>query len=856
MNHERYERLKRVFHEAVEAPAGRRADLIREMCSGDAELEAEALLLLGQLDSAGGFLDAPAGVPPPGSGGVIGAPVGDGGTIAVEQPGGLRFASYTVLRTLGRGGMGVVYLAEQDRTNRMVALKVIRAGLATSGALKRFAFEAHVLGRLNHPGIAQVYEAGTADAGQGEQPYFAMELVDGVPIVQHAHERNLPVDQRLALLAQVCDAVEYAHVKGVVHRDLKPANILVDNSGRTKVLDFGVARATTAARDSSVAEMTSLNTQAGDLVGTLPYMSPEQIGGDPDDVDTRSDVYALGVIGYELLAGKPPFAVNQRPPLEAARLIRESEPAPLRSLNSACRGDIETLIRAAMEKDRERRYQSAAALGADIRRFLNNEPIQARPASAWYQAKKFARRHRTGIAIVTLAVAALSAAAVALGYYALREAAALKRESQARALAENRAAIARSSKQFVTDMFGAVSARKMGKDARVAAVLDRAAEELNSGSLSPTVEASARNALGNAYRYLGQQSASEAQHRRALALLEAIQEPEVEDLLDVLQSLGLALFERGAFVEGVEVIERGANLAMRTFGPEHRATLTLMNDRAVGLLNLDRVEDATALLRTAEASCERALGLNDVLSVNVRFNLASAALRARRFEEARALAEEVLRTRRTMTSGEDPSVLSSLNLLSFCHIEEGHPETAESTLRQIADVSAKVYGPSHLETLDAKANLAGVLADLGRAEEAEAIASAVQQEALQHYGPAHPRVIMTAVLRSSIRVERSDRDGAQAILKEVLGALPPREGLGIDSRSMIARVRSNRGALLGDLRRFDEAQSELMLAIDELVHLVGLKHPVTQEAVDDGATLCRQMSKPEREAPWYGLIGE
>ena len=272
-------------------------------------------------------------------------------------------------RSLARAGSGTVYKAEQDHPRRLVALKVIKPGVVTDESLRRFDRETEVLGRLQHPGIAQIYEAGTADPSTGGQPYFAMEyVVDGRPITAYAAAIGLTTDAWLLLLAEVCDAVHHAHQRGVSHRDLKPANILVDPAGQPKVLDFGIARVT----DSDI--QATMGTDLGQLLGTLPYMSTEQVGGDPLELDTRSDVYALGVILFELLAGRLPYALG-RQLTEAARIITEEEPPLLGAIDRAWRGDVEAIAAKALEKDKAARYQSAAELAADIRRYLAHEPI-------------------------------------------------------------------------------------------------------------------------------------------------------------------------------------------------------------------------------------------------------------------------------------------------------------------------------------------------------------------------------------------------------------------------------------------------------------------------------------------------
>ncbi len=284
--------------------------------------------------------------------------------------GGRSFGNYRVSRLVGVGGMGEVYEAQQDKTGRRVAIKVIRSELISADLHRRFEHEVRVLARLQHPGIAQVYEAGRVETAGGNTPYFAMEFVEGRTLTKYAADQKLSIRERLDLFLKICEAVEHAHRKGVIHRDLKPANILIDTSGQPRILDFGVARAT----DADV-QTTTIHTDIGKVIGTLPYMSPEQISGNPDALDTRSDVYSLGVILYELLAGKPPYDIGRAQIHEAARVIREKEPTQLGQLDRSLRGDLETIVGKALEKERARRYQSVGDVAADIKRHLTHLPI-------------------------------------------------------------------------------------------------------------------------------------------------------------------------------------------------------------------------------------------------------------------------------------------------------------------------------------------------------------------------------------------------------------------------------------------------------------------------------------------------
>jgi formylglycine-generating enzyme required for sulfatase activity len=313
-----------------------------------------------------------------------------------------RIGGYRILGVLGHGGMGIVFQGEQEHPRRTVALKVMRSGIVSPELLRRFEKEAQVLGRLHHVGIAHIYEGGTADGGHGLQPYLAMELVHGLPLTDYCEAHELSTKARLELLTKVCDAIEHAHQNNVIHRDLKPSNILVEPSGQPKIVDFGVARVT----DASL-QATTHRTDARKLIGTLPYMSPEQIKGDARHVDARADVYALGMLGYRMLTGRYPFVIPKDSIAEAARVIQEERPTRLSLLNRELRGDIETIILKALEKEPSRRYQSAAELAADMRRFLSEEPIRARPVSGFYRFRMFTRRNKAlvgGIAGVILAL--------------------------------------------------------------------------------------------------------------------------------------------------------------------------------------------------------------------------------------------------------------------------------------------------------------------------------------------------------------------------------------------------------------------------------------------------------------------
>lgn len=396
---EQYQRAAALFARACELPEERRAAFLRSEAGGDASMFRLASALLANDSSPGDPLTRAASHAVD----LLGDFDAD---LADDSFTPERIGAFRCLRRIGEGGMGIVFEAEQENPHRIVALKVVRPGMATATHLRRFELEAEALARLEHPAIARIYEAGTADTPWGRVPYFAMERVQGRPLATHCAEAGLSLRERVALLASVCEAIEYAHGKGVVHRDLKSSNVLVGEDGIPKVLDFGVARLVEAGET----RRTEL-TLEGQVIGTLATMSPEQVRGDVRRIDARTDVYALGSMAYELLAGRPPLCLEGKPLAEAARIVEETDPPRLATLVPSCRGDLDVIVGKALEKDPERRYASASALAADLTRFLRDEPILARPPSAATLLRKFTRRNRTSVAAGVVGACALTAGA-------------------------------------------------------------------------------------------------------------------------------------------------------------------------------------------------------------------------------------------------------------------------------------------------------------------------------------------------------------------------------------------------------------------------------------------------------------
>jgi len=396
---EQMQRAFELFERAIEQAPAERVAYLNEACGHDVKIRAEVDSLLEHDSRIGNdFLR------PPQAGPTLWR---DAATDHPDAWVGSRVGGFHIKQVIASGGMGTVYEAVQEQPHRTVALKVMKKNVGSRSALRRFQFEAQILGRLRHPNIAQIYQAGMHDdpgAPGAAVPYFAMEYIPGAkPITEFANEKKLDTADRLWLFAKACDAIHHGHQKGIIHRDLKPGNILVDSAGEPKVIDFGVARAT----DSDLS-ITTQQTRISQLVGTVQYMSPEQCDADPHDLDTRSDIYSIGVVLYELLTGVLPYQASSTTIYAATRAIKEQTPRRPSSIHRRLRGDVETMTLKALEKDRDRRYQSAAELAHDIHRFLNGEPIAARPPSTWTRVVHWVARNP----VVTTVVACLGVAAI------------------------------------------------------------------------------------------------------------------------------------------------------------------------------------------------------------------------------------------------------------------------------------------------------------------------------------------------------------------------------------------------------------------------------------------------------------
>lgn len=773
------------------------------------------------------------------------------------------FGRYRILRLLGEGGMGAVYEAEQDLPHRTIALKVIRVGYADMQMLRRFETETQALGRLQHPGIAQIYDAGTAETPYGRQPYIAMELVRGQTLLAWCDEHQLTMRGRLELMAKICDAVQHAHQRGLIHRDLKPANILVGEDGQPKILDFGIARLTDS--DAQATRQTSM----GQIIGTLAYMSPEQVTGDPDELDTRSDVYTLGVILYELLAGKPPYEIGKQIH-ETMRTIREKEPIALRIVNRTFRGDIETIVAKALEKDKTRRYGSAAELAADIRRYLHDEPIVARPASATYQIHKFARRHKALVGGIAAVFAVLVLGVVASTWEAVQA-----RRAQRRAQQET--AVAQAVNEFLQkDLLGQASAYNQAKPdptTTVRTVLDRAAENIgNRFGQQPEVEAAIRETIGDAYIGLGLYPAARQQLQPALELDRRSVGPENPKTLQVLTKLGYAFgleqkypeseklllqatrldgkvlgadnrqtltamdrlawlyFSQGKYGKSEAILRPMVDVDRRLFGPDDSDTLTAMSGLALDYGEEGKYADAEKIHRQLVDIDRRRLGPDNPKTIIEMGNLAMVYKIMGQYANAEALDRDALERARRILGPENRTTLSDLFELAEVMMSEGKFGQAEPLLQQVIDANRRAVGPDAPSTIQAMNTLAGDYEEQGKFAQAEPLMQQTAASDRRVLGPDHPHTLYDISNLAELYTEEGKYAKAESMYPQAIENA--RRVLGPGDR-LTTYTEWAQGILYLHEGKYGLAEVSIAEALAAQRHSFGDSNPLTVQSMGD-----------------------
>jgi len=698
---------------------------------------------------------------------------------------------YRIARLIGAGGMGAVYEAEQENPRRTVALKLMKTGLVSRAALRRFEYESQLLGRLRHPGIAQVYEAGVHDDGTGAVPYFAMEYVpDAKILTDYANRENLNTRQRLELFIKVCDAVHHGHQKGIIHRDLKPDNILVDSTGQPKIIDFGVARTT----DSDI-QAATVQTEVGQLVGTVPYMSPEQIEADPADIDIRSDVYGLGVVLYKLLTGKLPYDLSGTPVYEATRIIKEQAPLKLSTVNSTLKGDVETIVLHALEKDRDRRYQSANALALDIQRYLNDEPIRAHPPSVLYVWSRFAKRNKLLVGAVAIVFLVLVAGVIGTSVGLVRANRAL--DVADRALTRSEATLG----YFWDKFFSVIDARGDGltvagrpaHEARIVDFLDVAVQDVETELAEyPEVRADILQQLGDGYKSVSLFPQAEQVYRDALKLRREHLDNPHEDTAETLLSLGSVLWEQSRYTESVPLFREAYEMRRELTDGDSEALARNMDYLAAALSRIERHEDAESLYRDALAMRQRLWNVTQEQSAHEKVartlnNLGMCLRDQGELEEAAEKIDRATRIVRDIRGDEHIDVAGGLNNLASCLVrmaerseQAGNASQAARQLTRARDhlrealaIKVKQYRSDNVKIATTQHQLADVLARLARHNdnaslaEAERLARAALDLQQSGLGLMHRRTIDSMLLLRSILQQAGDSRGVQQMSRDL-----------------------------------------------------------------------------------------
>ncbi|MGE4178937.1 MAG: tetratricopeptide repeat protein [Limisphaerales bacterium] len=739
-----------VFTAALPLKAEERAAFLAHACGDDHALRARVEALLRADSEAGNFMERP----PVDAGARSLHPIG-------EKPGD-RIGRYRLLQQIGEGGAGVVFMAEQEEpVRRRVALKIIKPGMDTKSVIARFEAERQALALMDHPNIAKVLDAGATESGR---PFFVMELIRGVRITEYCDQNSLTTEERLWLFVQVCQAVQHAHQKGIIHRDLKPSNILVTGTVEGEplpvVIDFGIAKATTNQRLTDKTLFTAFEM----LIGTPAYMSPEQAALSSADVDTRTDIYSLGVLLYELVTGSTPFdggALLKAGLDEIRRVIREVEPArPSTRLSTlvaadlttvarhrrsepphlirSVHGDLDWIVMKSLDKDRTRRYETANGLALDVKRFLANETVSARPCSKLYKFRKAVQRNKllsVGVGIIAaLIVVSLAVVTASLG-----------NERRARLKAQTEESRSRQVTQFLKNMLEGVgpSVARGRNTEMLREILDKTAQQIGAEIREqPAVEAELRGLIGQLYVEIGNYEGAETMAQAALALHRKLSGPESAEAASALNDLGMALWKQRKLAEAEAAYQEGLAIRQRLFGNEHADVAATLN------------------------------------------NLGAVYRRQKKLAESEALTRESLEIRRRLFGSEHLDVADSLRNLCIILGDRGQRTAAEEAAREMLAMRRRLLGNDHPLVAAALADLAWVLGEKSTEGEAlETEAFGIQRKVL---GDDHPDVAKSIYLLG----ERMRRNGnipeSHAVLSAALSI--QRKLLGDDHPDVLATL--------------------------------------------------------------------
>jgi len=691
---------------------------------------------------------------------------------------------YRLIQLLAVGGMGEVWRAEQTEPfHRTVALKLIKAGMDTRAVVARFDSERQALALMEHPNIAKVFDAGTSPAGR---PYFVMEYVPGLPITEYCDKHRLTIKERLELFVQVCEGVQHAHQKAIIHRDLKPSNVLVeevDQKAVPKIIDFGLAKA----MGQRLTELTMF-TEAGGVLGTPDYMSPEQADRQERNIDTRTDVYSLGVILYELLVGALPFGSQelreagidamlqkisqQEPPSPSTKVRslgesskdsavkRREEPE---SLQRHLRGELDWITMKALEKDRSRRYGSPSDLAADIQRHLHDQPVLAGPPSATYRAGKFVHRHRFGVGVAMAAVALLIAFATTMTLQA-------RRIAKERDRANREAETSKRVSEFMTNMFKVSDpSQARGNSVTAHEILDKASRDIRSGlSKDPEVQAQMMHVMGGVYENLGLYPQAQSLFTDAAQIRRGALGPENPETLRSMNRLYGTLREQGQYPEAEKLQRQTLDIQRRILGPEHPDTLASISQLAAILYYEARYSEAEKLGQQALESKRRILGPEHPETLWSMVILASIYFDEGRLADAEKLYHDALQVRQRVLGSDHPDTLSLMDGYATTLAEEHRNEEAEKLLKETLEIRHRVLGPDHRDTLMSMNNLANMLFLEGRYDDAEKLereALTIQRRVL---GPNHPDTAMSTYNLGGIALHKGKPNEALSLLREAV----------------------------------------------------------------------------------------
>jgi len=833
---------------ALQLPPEQRADYLKAACAGDPALEERVRALL----EAEHQPTAPPETAAPKPRGTISISVPPS-----EKPGD-RIGPYRILQLIGEGGCGMVYMAEQEQpVRRRVALKVIKLGMDTRQVIARFEAERQALALMDHSNIARVLDAGATETGR---PFFVMELVRGIKITDYCDQNSLSTSQRLELFIQVCRAIQHAHQKGIIHRDIKPSNILVtlhDGVPVPKVIDFGIAKA----MDQRLTDKT-LFTQFEQFIGTPAYMSPEQAELSGLDIDTRSDVYSLGVLLYELLTSRTPFDAKEllAAGLDAMRrVIREQEPprpstrlstmvdtdlttvarqrhAPPPKLIHIVKGDLDWIVMKALEKDRTRRYDTASSFAADVQHFLTNEPVVARPPSTLYRVQKMVHRNRLAFAAAGAVSASILIGLVISTWLFFRE-------KEARRLADREAKHNQQVALFLEDMLKGVGpAVALGRDTTLLReILDKTVRRVTTDLRDqPEVQAELGNTIGEVYRALGQLKKAEEMHREARALQGKATGSKRVGVATSLSDLAFVLRDQGKFAEAESLQREALDLRRKLYGGEHPDVALSLNNLALVLRSQGKLADAERLHREALAIQKKSLGSEHVAVATSLNNLAFALRDQGKLAEAEKAFRESLAMQKKLLGDNHPAVAITTDNLAFVLRDERKLDEAETLVRQSLALQRKLFGEEHPSVATALNNLALVLAAQGKLEEAVNLHRQVLALRRKLLGAQHPEVAVSLDnLALALRKQKQLAE-AETSARE---ALAMRKSLFGEEHIAVATSLNNLALMFHDAGKLAEAEASFQEALAMQKRLLGGEHPSIATSLNNLGAVQRDEGK-------------